>query len=503
MVAGRKITFPDNRQVATLLLLLFFAQKILFFFLYSLRFTDHDQVTVWMMASDHAHGNWSSIFFYGQRYNIALDAIFAAPLIWLKIPPQIAVPLAVLLVNALAVFVAWHYCFRQKKYTSAVLVLLVFLLAPYTLHMQFSMGISLSVGIVLFASVLLLNSPIKNWATHALGLLIAFAALSVPNAIPAAIWTGIYFLLTIKNTRKLIMLFSGFIQGIGWYLVMKYNSEQQHLHGGLDFGFAWHSWVVNVKQIADIFWGMGPVIDYAGILYGFIIILIALKYRKKNMALFYANAAWLIAVFYILGMPKATDGHLNAYFPYLRFYLSLVAILILNFLVVLPEIHAKSTRIVWVISGISGVAIFFADFGSSLKHHARRNISTGIETVTGINSRLQDPCLMKLFSGGSMVVSQDDPSLMYAAQACNSGANTLYLPYDRREKKYLNFFRSKITGFYLWNRHILHNDTQTAHVKLRNMDNCKGLARVELSGITAGSAMEELGWEYYLNVGQK
>jgi hypothetical protein len=502
MVVGRKIIFSNAMRIAQLLLALFLLEKILFYILYTLKFTDHDQVTVWMMAADYSRGKFEQLYFYGQQYNVAFDAWLAAPLVWLGFSASIAPGFVVFCFSLISIVAAWYYFFSHRKYFAASLCVLIFLCAPFTLHYLWSGGIALGVMLVLLAALFWQYNPTK--ARLFLGLFVCtIIGFGLKNALPFTLWFCIYSALKMDFKKIWLAWIMGISLGLLFYYFVFYSSvsTQNNLHVDIINAFKFSDLKLALAHFADLFWGLGPLIDYAGIIYFIFILAIQFFIYKNNKALFYANAAYLLVTLFMLGLEKTADGHLNAYFPYLRFFLSIIPIIIFNLDFFENGAHTKRWNPILFALGVIGFTVFFLEFNKTQLTHKHRNISTGITQTSAIIQRVNKLELRNLWANAALVISEDDAGLMYAAQAFFKTANTLYLPYDRRPQKYQAFYFNQVQNIYLVNSRITHNDTIIANYTLRRVNNTMpAVYAIMGNGLTGGEFLKKTGWQYFLKL---
>lgn len=502
MVVGRKINFhPSLKRVSQLLMLLFVLHKILFFFLYSNRYTDHDQVTVWMMAADYARGHFDHLFFYGQNYNVAFDALLAAPLILLGIPPYFAVAFVCVGISTLSVLLFWKYLMKSEKYSSAIITLLIFLTGPFTFHYQFSSGISLAVHLTLLVWTFCLYNPTILRISISI-FVCTIIGFGIKNALPLAAAMAVYFTFNtthVLGKRLIFIALSGTLGVVIYYLLFEQSLQySQIIHSSQIQGWQAQKLIDSLIKLPQLFWGLGPFLDFAGFIYFLIPIAFIIWFFRRNKIIVYTNIAFITLTLLSFGVDKVSDGHLNAYFPYVRFFLGIIPLTLIN-LQYLPDNFGNSKF--FLIAGIAGLATFYVVLDSSIKNHKNRNLSTGITPVKNILESAHNPALVKLWNNGALCISMDDPSTMYAAQALFKNANTLYVPYDRRTEKYRAHYFAEIKTAFIYNQRIRLNDTLIENYQLQRIPSQSGyLYRVQGSGLTLGAFMQKAGWEYYLKL---
>lgn len=502
MVAWRKIIDSfTGRRTALLLFAAYLLHKITFFFLYSLQFADHDQATVWLMASDFATGTFPSLFFYGQNYNIALDALVAAPLVALGLKAHIAVSLSMLLFSILPVWLLWKYSFNKHQYVSASLTTLIFLLAPFTLNYLFSTGINLSVCLALSGTLLLLNTQNK-WAEFFIWLMVAFAAFGVVNAMPLLIWMVVYFSFS-NGLYSRVVASLGLLSGFGLYkLIVSVSSDALVVHQNFELKNSAEIFLKNIQSLPELFYGIGPILDYAGIFYFIICAFFAVFFiNKKEYNIGFANLIAFVFIVSVFSTEKISDHHQNAYFTASRYFISLIGIVLLNVYFMKLNIHFRHIYIVFFITAIINISVFYIAFDNTIYSHIEKNKSTGVMSIPLLRTQYKNA--EKSLGGfdNKTIISMDHPTLMYAMQAWNRNCNTLFLPYDRRRKQYLNFYNSELKKVFLLDVRVKAGHQDTADVKGYTIEQiqCDGilLYKIEGSGMKGSEYMEKSGWEWW------
>ncbi len=95
---------------------------------FNFRYTDEDQTVLWYVARDVAAGHIREPCFPGQAYGTPVEAWLAAPLLWVHLPLQIALPLVSSALTVSAFFV-WAWLARQRP-VFAGLILCIPLVVP-------------------------------------------------------------------------------------------------------------------------------------------------------------------------------------------------------------------------------------------------------------------------------------------------------------------------------------------------------------------------------------
>lgn len=94
---------------------------------FSTKVIDSDQPYMWLGAKDYSEGQFMEPRYYGQDYNTFMEALFAAPLLWFKVPAYKAVPIATQIISLFPFFFIAIYLFFRKLKPQAICVLAVVL----------------------------------------------------------------------------------------------------------------------------------------------------------------------------------------------------------------------------------------------------------------------------------------------------------------------------------------------------------------------------------------
>lgn len=109
---------------------LIIANRLYLFFTVNQSCIDNDQVVMWAGAKDFSEGIFHVPLFYGQDYNTMLEALVATPLIWLKVPIYVAVPIATHILFLFPFLFTAFYLFKNNYKPQAILVLAILLCLP-------------------------------------------------------------------------------------------------------------------------------------------------------------------------------------------------------------------------------------------------------------------------------------------------------------------------------------------------------------------------------------
>jgi len=93
-------------------------------------YTEADQTLLWYQADDIAHGIFREPCYYGQAYNVPVEAWLAAPLLLCGVPHAIALPVATIALALLPFLVLATIAYRKGQRWTASLIMLIPLALP-------------------------------------------------------------------------------------------------------------------------------------------------------------------------------------------------------------------------------------------------------------------------------------------------------------------------------------------------------------------------------------
>ena len=122
-----------NRYAAALLAivaLLLAADRARLLAQFGFKYTDQDQALLWYASEEVAHGRWHEPCFYGQSYNVPVEAWLAAPAVALGAPPRYALPLTACALGLLPFALLSAHAARHGRGGAAAVILLIPLALP-------------------------------------------------------------------------------------------------------------------------------------------------------------------------------------------------------------------------------------------------------------------------------------------------------------------------------------------------------------------------------------
>lgn len=193
------------------LALLALFDRILLLLEFGFRYVGSDDLIFWQGATDYAQGVFHEPCFYGQNYNLMLEALVAVPLLWCGVPHHAALPVATSVLALSPFFIFALILFRNGRAMSATFALLL----PIALPVEHGMLTTVTRGFVpglLFSGFLIipLLRPREPWSFVVLTLSCALGYLFNPNTAVISVPMVVYVLLhSVRDVRLYVSLVCG------------------------------------------------------------------------------------------------------------------------------------------------------------------------------------------------------------------------------------------------------------------------------------------------------
>lgn len=284
-------------------------------------YTDSDQCIMWQMAQDYANFEFHSPFFYGQAYNLGIEAFFAVPLIWLHVPVYYAVAISTFVISTLPWI--WMYKIGRDNWgpNLGLIPLLIGLSFPVAFWQQGLLVRGFVQGIFIVALAIKIESKIWTFVLTFLGILIN----------PNAIFMLPIFLLKFDNWKvvnlksSLVALFVIALIFVGFqWLEHRYLPISIHPNPRKSFGWDFLNENINrVKFLWNQVVGFQGEYFFVGIFCMLILVGLLLKQEKSWLNPLLFVSVILILGLMSLGMEKVNDGRDNVFYSYGRYFLAI------------------------------------------------------------------------------------------------------------------------------------------------------------------------------------
>ena len=297
---------------------IFIAFRLFAFAYFNGNYIDSDQCVLARQAWDFARGQWHSPYFYGQGYNLSIEALLSAPLIAFGTPPLWALPLVTAVLSALP-WVLFSQLPQNPNQRAFVLLSSFLWPVSYTqislLPRGFVQGLALAaIGLYAFYK----NVPAR-WSL--LTLCSALAMMANPNAL-LLLALAIPSLLRECSSKALLSSLPGWALAGAFYAALKNWSQvlsPQWVHGMPNLSWEWKALGQHLTVLPDLMAHLNWLPGWAGLALG-LVFCIALLHRFQQG---WAGIALLLAILLSLGLPKLGDGTGHIFYSYGRFFLGL------------------------------------------------------------------------------------------------------------------------------------------------------------------------------------
>jgi len=310
-------------------LLLALVDKIFMLINYGFKFTDDDQQVVCMAANDMLHGHFYQPCFYGQSYNPLIESLLGVPLLALKIPEYIALPIVTTILGMFPFFL-FAFLFR-KHYPLAALVCLALPAAMPWFYgdmviMPRGFVTGIAIGSIPCAILLFGNRNIVNFILT--GFISTIALTANPNSalflVPILFYS---WLINLKDWRFYVFIVSGLVLGSFFPLYIYYFYEAHPLYVVHGTGIIMPSIKLLKDGILHSDWYLQEIsfIRSHAIIYILLTFLIVSGFlflkRKYQQA---ATVIFAMVVFLLsFSIPKVHDGGDRINFPLSRMFLGM------------------------------------------------------------------------------------------------------------------------------------------------------------------------------------
>jgi hypothetical protein len=286
---------------------------------------------MWQAAKDFSQGHFHHPFWYGQAYSSNAESLFAVPFIWLKVPVQVAVPLASSLFSAISVLFLAAIAKERNGYHSASAVLLLSFAFPHSFWQITMLSRGFIQGIVFVAAGFYLLNRSKHLFHFALGGLVIGIGLFQNINVIFLLAAAVAFVPFNKSSiRPALSILFGFAISVAvYFFLLSIISPEQIIHQNPPKTWSLDLLLQNLTRTDWLLQHTTP--DWFGSFAGLLIIcagLLTLNYRNKR--LWIGIGLVLIGFITTLGFNKMTDGTENIFFSPGRFFLSIPFALMLT-----------------------------------------------------------------------------------------------------------------------------------------------------------------------------
>lgn len=304
----------------------FIAFRVFAFAYFNGNYIDSDQCVLAQQAEDFSRGLFYSPYFYGQGYNLSVEAALAAPLIQLGLNPLWALPLVTAVLSAMP-WVLFSQIPIKPQHQAWILLSSFLWPISYTqislLPRGFVQGIALaSIGLFAF-----FKQAKGRWAI--LAFFGSLALMANPNSV-LLLAAALPIILQDFKWRDLTTALAGIIPAAGVFSALKFLSPELSrfwVHSNPNLSWSLTTVLENLRNLPErlhhLIWFPG----WAGIALSAVI----LTWLLLRFGVPKAGLALLIALLIAMGSAKLADGTANIFYSYGRFFLAIPLSLALAF----------------------------------------------------------------------------------------------------------------------------------------------------------------------------
>ncbi|MCB0733850.1 MAG: hypothetical protein H6608_00535 [Flavobacteriales bacterium] len=441
-------------------------------------YTDDDQTTMWLAATDLAQGNIHTPFFYGQNYNNMLVAWLCAIPIRLGLSVVDVFPIAANVVGVLPlIFVLLS--FRKSGAHLLLLLTAFWLMLPSEFHLILSMGRGFAGGIVLLTAGWWLATYSDMWCKNIGIMLMLISPIMSKNVMMIL---APLVLAQIIHQRKVWKTWTRYIPGvllalvlaicISWY---KQSTESQMVHHMWDMDLSFDYMRVGLEQLNVRLAYLAPFSPNGWLSLSVMLVLgLIFVVFKRDPRSWIVSFSVLFFILFSLVINKSADGTSNLFFPYTRLYVGVPISLMLAIGFGVPSriLKSKIAFVLILIGGMMGLGY--------LNHTIDDVVTTGIRESTGHVeiTRIDNLCrecdnleaLRKRTHADVIVFIDKAAKYNYGCSALNHEMLTIHPGYDRRVWRTEELMKDTFPTV-LWldwslqlDQHLIHHSGQVMEV---------------------------------------
>jgi hypothetical protein len=402
------------RKLYRFTLLIFLVYKVVCISALGFQYTDSDQTVMWQAALDMAGGDFHNLFWYGQTYSSNLESLLAVPLLWLKVPVYLALPIVSGLLSLLPIWLFADIAARNNRYAGATLVLLFSVAFPLE-HWQTSMlsrGFIQGIACVSLGIYIIYRTRMSIMFALA-GLLIAGGIWQNPNAV--FLLCGLPLMAhRFRPLSRITIALSGAVAAtLMWFalraLAVRHMEYVVHPEPAMDW---------RPEYFMDHIVRLKPLLShtfYLGI-YGIIFLAFFIVVAPKNKYL-YVSVSFLILLFLVvIGFKKTGDFSDNIFFSPGRFFLAIPYVLL--FFISFSEKDIKKISSMLLVVGLFGTAGYMFVRHSNVQFMCREYAPVFVEKISELRKNCSEINKIAKDNNAEFVLMGDHYMLETATCGC-------------------------------------------------------------------------------------
>lgn len=353
------------RLIFLFLFLLLIIDRLITLFYFGFVYSDIDQLIMWNGATDYSNGIFHEPFFYGQPFNYMLESFLSVPLLLMKVPIYMALPITTSIVSLMPFVILSLFFYKKQKFFWAYLCLVLPVLLPleYNFLTTMSRGFVQAHFFIPFLFIPLFYPESKKSVTL-LYLASALCFIANPSSIliifPVFIYVLTFHIKSISFYLKSFCMLPIFILDFLFKDFYK-NHPERVLHdiSGLEFDSQIFFESLSSSQLFE---NLYPFVSSGSSLYLLVfIVLTLLAYRKgmKKESLFIVSIIFIVLI--SLNIPKVQEPYTveNAgiFFSVSRFYLTIPLLVIISLYMIFKDFVLRTYSFILLV-GISTTSFF-------------------------------------------------------------------------------------------------------------------------------------------------
>ncbi len=410
---------------------------------FGFKYTDSDQTIIWLGTTEYAKGIFHEPFFYGQDYNLMIEALLALPLYWIGLPLKMALPIITTFLSFLPFLLLGILTIKNNKNVNAILILSTPCLLPieYDLLTTIPRGFITGIALVSLIFPLTKFKPIDKFSGRdfmLLSLLSCIGYVATPNSILISLPLLSYALILNYNSKKfyLYSIIGIIIGGLFFFLLKSFYLYNPN--------YKLHTYFINLtidnltkglKNLDDYFRMITPLFWKQGYLTLVFPILFSIYFAaKKNLWLAILSAIYPFALLLTMLISKVHDGNDSVFFHVSRMYLAVPLFLSWLF----SNISFNRVKIIrwFVILPLSVLLYKSINLNKSIQSNLNKDHTVLVEKNSLLEKKCKNIVAFADEKDISLIIFLDhDMSqlLNTACPACEKGfPNTVYPKYERR-----------------------------------------------------------------------
>ncbi len=197
------LRFPWALVLLCVVIVGLFADRVYYLRNFGAVYTEADQTMLWYQADDLAHGIFREPCYYGQAYNVPVEAWVAVPLLWAGVRHAVALPVATIVLALVPFFVMAGIAWRRGQRWGAAIILLIPLALPVEYVVVTSIPRGFVGGIAIGSVAVGLWLAGRSRMAFLLAGFLAVVAVAVnPNSVVLLLAGGLYALINHFRERR-------------------------------------------------------------------------------------------------------------------------------------------------------------------------------------------------------------------------------------------------------------------------------------------------------------